>query len=59
MVGWAGVLLEIDPAVRAVVSSGYSDDASMAEHLAHGFEACLRKPYSVSALREVLNSLTG
>ena len=50
-------LLAIDPAVRAVVSSGYPDDASMSEHLVHGFKACLRKPYAVSALREVLDSL--
>jgi len=50
-------LLEIDPGVKAVVSSGYSDDATMSNHLAQGFKAYLKKPYDIAALRETLNSL--
>ncbi|MBU0673908.1 MAG: GAF domain-containing protein [Proteobacteria bacterium] len=50
-------LLEIDPDVKAVVSSGYSDDDAMAEHLTHGFKACLMKPYGLKELRDTLNSL--
>jgi CheY-like chemotaxis protein len=47
-------LLELDRSARAIVSSGYSDDASMADHLRHGFKAFLRKPYGPVELRETL-----
>jgi CheY-like chemotaxis protein len=50
-------LLEIDPAVKAVVSSGYSDDAVVADCQAHGFKARLSKPYRLDALQAVLASL--
>ncbi|MCC6522538.1 MAG: PAS domain-containing protein [Polyangiaceae bacterium] len=50
-------LRALDPAVKAIVSSGYSDDASMADHLAHGFKAYLKKPYDLDALREAVKSL--
>jgi PAS domain S-box-containing protein len=50
-------LLEIDPAVKAVVSSGYSEDAGISSYLEHGFKQFLNKPYSVTDLRRVLNSL--
>jgi CheY-like chemotaxis protein len=52
-------LLEIDPAVKAVVSSGYSDDVSVAEYREYGFRAVLKKPYVLGTLREVLNTLMG
>jgi CheY-like chemotaxis protein len=50
-------LLKIDPHVKAVVSSGYSDDATSANYVSQGFKASLKKPYNVSALREVLNKV--
>jgi two-component system, cell cycle sensor histidine kinase and response regulator CckA len=50
-------LLEIDPAVNAVVSSGYSDDAATANYEKQGFKAFLNKPYDIDALREVLNKV--
>jgi PAS domain S-box-containing protein len=50
-------LLAIDPGVRAVVSSGYSEDAVMADHRAHGFRARLTKPYRLDQLRETLCEL--
>lgn len=50
-------LLEIDPHVRAVVSSGYSDDATIANYMSQGFKASLKKPYDVDALSEVLNKM--
>ena len=52
-------LLTIDPAVKAVVSSGYSDDTVAADHQKEGFKAFLKKPYDIDALREVLNKLLG
>lgn len=50
-------LMEIDPAVKAVVSSGYSDDSSMSDYLSRGFKACLRKPYNIEELRRLLSSM--
>jgi two-component system cell cycle sensor histidine kinase/response regulator CckA len=39
-------LKEIDPQVKAIVSSGYSNDPVMAEHQAHGFTGVVLKPYT-------------
>jgi CheY-like chemotaxis protein len=50
-------LLKMDPHVKAIVSSGYSDDAETGNYMAQGFRACLKKPYNVAALREVLTTL--
>ena len=50
-------LSEIDPGVKAVVSSGYSDDAAIAGYLEQGFKAVLKKPYDDDELQEVLNRL--
>jgi CheY-like chemotaxis protein len=50
-------LLEIDPGVKTVVSSGYSDDSLIAGYREQGFKAVLRKPYEVDELQEVLNRL--
>ncbi len=50
-------LRAIDPAVRAVMSSGYSDDAVSSDFLQQGFNAVLKKPYDIDALRAVLNEL--
>ena len=49
-------LLKIDPQVKAIVSSGYSDDAT-ANYEKQGFKTFLKKPYDLDALREVLNKL--
>lgn len=46
-----------DPAVRAVVSSGYSDTAAIAEPGRFGFVAVLPKPYSRTVLEQVLASV--
>ena len=48
-------LRELDPNVRVVVSSGYSQDPVVAEHGAHGFAAALAKPYDVSLMARVLH----
>ncbi|MBE2213159.1 MAG: response regulator [Opitutaceae bacterium] len=39
-----------DPAVRAIVSSGYSNDPSLADHRELGFAAMVAKPYEVATL---------
>ncbi|MGC3999925.1 MAG: transporter substrate-binding domain-containing protein [Anaeromyxobacter sp.] len=47
-------LRALDPAVRAVVSSGYSNAAILSDHAAHGFSAVLAKPWSAEQLRLVV-----
>ena len=50
-------LLELDPNVKAVMSSGYSsDDAATADYRKQGFTAFLKKPY-VEELQSTLNAL--
>jgi len=52
-------LVELDPLVKAVVSSGYADNNSIADHLAHGFCASLNKPYRVEELGSVVDANLG
>ena len=51
-------LLAIDPAVRAIVSSGYSNDPIMANFKAYGFCGCINKPYQVEDLRMAASSFS-
>ncbi len=48
-------LKEIDPCVRAIVSSGYSDDPVMADFKKYGFCGVVAKPYDAEQLSEVLH----
>ena len=45
-----GKLREIDPDVRAIVSSGYSDEPVMAAYRDYGFLGILPKPYRIQRL---------
>jgi len=47
-------LSNIDPEVRAIVSSGYYGDSIMSDYSAHGFKAVLPKPYDIKRLSQVL-----
>ncbi len=50
-------LLEIDPNVKAIVSSGYSNDPIMAHYRDHGFQGVVTKPYRIKDLGETLHSV--
>jgi two-component system cell cycle sensor histidine kinase/response regulator CckA len=54
------LLLEIDPSVNAIVSSGYAMDASMSHCQDFGFRGVITKPYEAAELsrivREVIES---
>lgn len=50
-------LLEFDPKVRAIASSGYSSDPVMSDFQAHGFKGVMAKPYTLEELSLVLGSL--
>ncbi|HET9929703.1 MAG TPA: response regulator, partial [Polyangiaceae bacterium] len=47
-------LLEIDPTVRAIASSGYASDPILASPSLYGFVGVLPKPYTRQALRTAL-----
>jgi CheY-like chemotaxis protein len=48
-------LLEIDPGVNAIVSSGYSSDAVIADYKHYGFKGVVKKPYCVDELMQEIH----
>jgi PAS domain S-box-containing protein len=50
-------LMEIDPEVKAIVSSGYSNDPVMADFKKYGFRGVIAKPYRVEELSETLHKV--
>ena len=52
-------LKALDPAVLAVVSSGYSRDPVLANFRAHGFSGILPKPYTLDQLQQTLRNALG
>jgi CheY-like chemotaxis protein len=51
-------LRQIDPNVRAIASSGYSNDPVMAEYHKYGFVGVLPKPFTLDELIGALNAVT-
>jgi CheY-like chemotaxis protein len=43
-------LVEIDPDIRAIVSSGYANDPVMSRFEEYGFSGMIAKPYEIDAL---------
>jgi two-component system, cell cycle sensor histidine kinase and response regulator CckA len=48
-------LLEIDPEIKAIVSSGYSQDPVMQKYEEYGFKGALTKPFFINELGEVIS----
>jgi len=49
-----GVLSNFDPAIKAIVSSGYSNDPVMAHFSDYGFSGVLSKPFNFDNVREII-----
>jgi len=47
-------LKSIQPQVRALVSSGYSNDPVISDYIAHGFAGRLKKPYEYESMQQVI-----
>ena len=47
-------LLELDPEVKAIVSSGYSTDPIMSDFRSYGFKGVIAKPYEIEDLNRLL-----
>jgi two-component system cell cycle sensor histidine kinase/response regulator CckA len=50
-------LIEIDPEIRAIVSSGYSNDPVMSDYKGHGFSGVVAKPYTTEELSRTLEAV--
>ena len=43
--------------MKAIVSSGYSDDSVLADPRKYGFKAFIEKPYRAQELREIIEKV--
>ena len=50
-------LRQLDPHVRAVVSSGYSSDPVLAQYRSFGFLGMVPKPYDLTELTKVIHAV--
>ena len=51
------ILREIDPSIKGIVSSGYSNNPVLANFREHGFDGMVAKPYSPEELLKALGGL--
>jgi DNA-binding NtrC family response regulator len=50
-------LMEIDPTVNAIVSSGYATDATMSRYQDFGFRGVIAKPYEAAELGKIVHDV--
>lgn len=50
-------LIEIDPTVNAIVSSGYATDATMSRYQDFGFRGVIAKPYEAADLGKIVHDV--
>jgi DNA-binding NarL/FixJ family response regulator len=50
-------LKKLDPHIKAIVTSGYSDDPIMCDFQQYGFQEILVKPYKIFDLIKILESM--
>jgi two-component system cell cycle sensor histidine kinase/response regulator CckA len=50
-------MLELDPDVKAIVASGYSNDAVMANYKDYGFKGIITKPFDTNELSEAISKV--
>lgn len=50
-------LRAIDPQLKALVASGYSEDPTLADYRSAGFDATIAKPFNLEDLRRVVEGL--
>lgn len=50
-------LIKIDPYVKGIAASGYSNDPEMADFEKYGFSGAMEKPYSINELSIILNDM--
>jgi PAS domain S-box-containing protein len=50
-------LRDVNPDVKVIVSSGYSDDPVIAQYRDHGFAGVVTKPFQISDLSELLRRI--
>lgn len=52
-------LLDIDPNVKGIVSSGFSGEFNTLEYQKYGFKGVIEKPYKIERLDEILVKIIG
>ena len=51
------ILITIDHEVKAIVSSGYSNDFIMEDFRKHGFSGVMAKPFKIEELSQIVHKL--
>ena len=52
-------LIDIDPEVKGIVSSGFSGEINLTEYQKYGFTNVIEKPYKIEKLDEILAQIIG
>lgn len=52
-----GKLKELDPSVKAIVSSGFANDPCVQDYASFGFAGRLAKPYKINDMKTILEQL--